>query len=161
MARGEKALAEHRYNHARPDFQAILQDEPANRTAQVALVRIHIAQQDPAAALELLDELAKSRTQPRDAGLLRGEADLMAGRFDDALAAVANDMTAEAWRIRAIATPGATSWSQWPRRLRAVGAQLALERACLRTLRIFAWNRAILQPQLGWRSRQFAPIRPT
>ena len=51
MARGEKALAEHRYNHARPDFQAILQDEPGNRKAQVALVRIHIAQEDPIACL--------------------------------------------------------------------------------------------------------------
>lgn len=105
MERGEKALAEHRYSHARPDFQAILQDEPANRAAQVALVRIHVAQDEPDLALEVLEDMARSGALPPEE-LLRGEALLMLGRYDDALKAAAQDKSADAWRIRAIAHTG-------------------------------------------------------
>lgn len=106
MERGEEALAEHRYSHARPDFQAILQDDPGNARAQAALVRVHIAQDDPTSALAILNDMARRGAQPRDADLLRGEVNLMLGRYDDALAAVARDRSAEAWRIRAIAHTG-------------------------------------------------------
>ncbi len=106
MDRAEKAMSAHRYSHARPDFQAILQDEPDNVQAQAALVRVFMAQDDPASALAMLDALAKRGAEPRNAALLRGEINLMLGRFDQALGAVANDPSAEAWRIRAIAYTG-------------------------------------------------------
>lgn len=106
MARAEKALAEHRYSHARPDFQTILQDDPDNQRAQIALARIHIAQENPDSALEVIDQMAKRGSQSGEARLLRAEAQLMLGRYDDALAAVTDDRTAEAWRIRAIAHTG-------------------------------------------------------
>jgi predicted Zn-dependent protease len=106
MARADKALAEHRYSHARPDFEALLQDDPANARVQLALARIHVANDDPLAALAVLDAMAQGGSAPREASLLRGEAKLMLGRFDDAMAVVAGDGSAEAWRIRAIAHTG-------------------------------------------------------
>lgn len=106
MARAEKALAEHRYSHARPDFEALLQDDPGNERARLALARVHIANDDPAAALAVLDALAPGSVAAREARLLGGEAMLMLGRFDDALSLVADDESTEAWRIRAIAHTG-------------------------------------------------------
>jgi len=106
MARAEKAMAEHRYSRARPDFLALLQDDPSNREVQLGLVQVHLAQEDPASALAILDDMARRGALSRDAALSRAEAYLMLGRFDDALAAVDGDTTAEAWRIRAIAHTG-------------------------------------------------------
>jgi predicted Zn-dependent protease len=106
MARAEKALAEHRYSHARPDFQTILQDDAGNRTAQMALVRIHVAQEDPDSALEVLGDMARRGPLPEAARLLRGEAHLMQGRYDLALADVDGIASADAWRVRAIAHTG-------------------------------------------------------
>lgn len=127
MDRAEKAMSAHRYSHARPDFQAILQDEPDNVRAQAALVRVFMAQDDPASALAMLDALAKRSAEPRNAALLRGEINLMLGRFDQALDAVANDPSAEAWRIRAIVYTGRNEPEQvqaaFENGLRAPGAR--------------------------------------
>ena len=112
MARAEKALAAHRYTHARPDFQAILQAAPDNRRAQLALVQIHIAQEEPESALRILDTMASQGPPTPELRLLRAETMLMLGRYDDAMAVVAEDRSAQAWRIRAIAHTGRNELDQ-------------------------------------------------
>ena len=112
MTRAQKAMTEHRYSQARPDFQAILKEDPGNRASQVALVRIFIAQENPNTAMELLDRMAGSGPLPPEARLLRGEVLLMLGRYDDALKIVTRDDSAEAWRIRAIARTGLAQTEQ-------------------------------------------------
>jgi Tfp pilus assembly protein PilF len=106
MTRAQQAMAEHRYSLARPDLQAVLQDDPKNRAAQVALVRVFIAQENPSAAVELLERMARSGPLAGELRLLRSQAHLMLGGYDDALTGVAGDDSAEAWRIRAIARTG-------------------------------------------------------
>ncbi len=112
MARAEKALEAHRYSHARADYQAILQSEPENRDAKIALIRIHIAQENPDYAVRILDGMEDRGTRTRALRLLRAVALLMLGRFDDAMAVVAQDPSAEAWRIRAIAQAGRNDLGQ-------------------------------------------------
>lgn len=51
----------------------------------------------------MLDALAQGGNAPREEGLLCGEAKLMLGRFNDTMAVVEDNASAEPWRIRAIA----------------------------------------------------------
>jgi predicted Zn-dependent protease len=106
LARGVEALKANRYSEARPDLMSVLQDDPANRVAQLALVRTHLGQENPTDAMDVLDRMAAKGPLSAQARLLRGEANLMLGRFDAASESVAADRSAEAWRIRAIAHVG-------------------------------------------------------
>ncbi len=106
MHRGEQAFREHRYQEARVEFSNVLQDEPANIGAMDKLIRTYLAMEDPVAVHGMLDRMAALGFLPEDAPVLYGEADLMFGRYADALARASQSDTAEAWRVRALAHIG-------------------------------------------------------
>lgn len=106
LARAEKAYAAHAYSEARVDLASILQEAPENARALELLARTYIDLSDPFSAEAMLKRLTRLGRLPKDAPVLDGNIDLMQGRYDDALAAVANDATAEGWRVRALAHIG-------------------------------------------------------
>lgn len=106
LARAEKAYGAHDYSAARIDLSSIVQEAPENARALELLARTYIALSDPIAVNGILERLGRLGKLPQDAGVLRGNVDLMMGRYDAAVAAVANDGTAEAWRVRALAHIG-------------------------------------------------------
>lgn len=106
LARAEKAYAAHDYSAARVDLASIVQETPENARALELLARTYIDLSDPVSADAALKRLARLGKLPKDAPVLDGNIDLLQGRYDDALAAVANDGTAEAWRVRALAHIG-------------------------------------------------------
>lgn len=103
LARAEKAYAAHAYSAARVDLASIVQEEPQNARALELLARTYVDLSDPVSADATLKRLGKLGRLPKDVTVLRGNIDLMQGRYDDALAVVANDVTAEGWRVRALA----------------------------------------------------------
>jgi predicted Zn-dependent protease len=106
LDRAEKAYAAHDYSAARIDLGSIVQEAPENARALELLTRTHIALFDPVSANAMLERLGKLGALPKDAPILKGNVDLMLGRYDDALAAVANDASAEGYRVRALAHVG-------------------------------------------------------
>jgi Tfp pilus assembly protein PilF len=103
IARAEKAFAAHDYRAAQIDLAAALQAEPANPAALELAARNHLAQGDGVAAQSALDKLEAMGRSPADLPLLAGEAALLRGRGEEALAVVAGIDAAEAHRIRALA----------------------------------------------------------
>lgn len=106
LARAEKAYGAHDYSSARVDLSSIVQEAPENAQALELLARTYIALSDPVSADGMLERLGRLGRLPQDAAILRGNVDLMLGRYDAAVAAVAKDRTAEAWRVRALAHIG-------------------------------------------------------
>lgn len=106
LVRAEKAYVAHDYTSARIDLSGIVKNAPENAEALELLARTYIALSDPAPAQAMLERLGRLGKLPKDASLLKGNIFLMLGRYDDALAAVASDAGAEAYRVRAIAHIG-------------------------------------------------------
>ncbi|GGB97751.1 hypothetical protein GCM10011494_15280 [Novosphingobium endophyticum] len=106
LDRAEKAYAAHDYSAARVDLGSIVQETPENTQALELLARTYIALSDPVSADGMLERLSRLGALPKDAPILRGNVDLMLGRYDDALTAVANDASAEGYRVRALAHIG-------------------------------------------------------
>lgn len=106
LARAEKAYAAHEYSAARVDLASVVQDAPENAVALELLARTYIDLSDPVSADATLRRLAKVGKLPKDAPVLQGNIELMQGRYDKALAAAANDHTAEGWRVKALAYIG-------------------------------------------------------
>ena len=106
LDRGERAFREHRFQEARVDFATVLQQEPANIGAMDKLIRTYLAMENPVAVGGMLDRMAALGYLPEDAPVLYGEADLMMGRYDGALARSAEIQTADAYRIKALAQVG-------------------------------------------------------
>lgn len=106
LARGEKAYGAHDYATARIDLGSVIQEEPENPRALELQARTFLALADPVAASGMLDRLDRLGKLPKDAAVLRGEIDLMRGRYDDAIETVANNRSAEAYRVKALAHIG-------------------------------------------------------
>ncbi|MBV1918799.1 MAG: tetratricopeptide repeat protein [Sphingomonadaceae bacterium] len=103
---GQAAFSQHRFEEARRDYIAILQEQPDERAAMDKLVRIYLAQENPVAAKAMLARMEENEFPPTDAAILQGEVALMQGHFEDALTRVANLQSAQALRIIAIANIG-------------------------------------------------------
>ncbi|HKR93375.1 tetratricopeptide repeat protein [Novosphingobium sp.] len=106
LAQAERAYSAHDYFTARVDLSRVVQEQPTNTRALELLARTYVALSDPDSASGLLERLAKLRKLPGDIAVLRGEVYLMKKRYDDALASVANDGTAEGYRVAALAHIG-------------------------------------------------------
>ena len=106
FARAEKAYSAHHYSTARVDLNNIIRKAPENAQALELLARTYIALSDPVSANNMLQLLGKLDKLPKDASILQGNVDLMSGRHDNALKVVANDKSAEACRVRALAYIG-------------------------------------------------------
>lgn len=106
LARGRNAYAAHDYAAARVELTAVVQERPEDAAALDLLARTYLALADGESAATTLDRLDRLRKAPADARLLRGEAHVLAGKHDAALADVAGLASAEALRIRALALLG-------------------------------------------------------
>ncbi len=106
LDKGEQAFMQHRFQEAHVDFTSVLKDEPANIAAMDKLIRTYLAMENPVAVAGMLDRMAALGYLPEDAPVLYGEADLMMGRYDSALAHSAQSEIADAYRVRALAHVG-------------------------------------------------------
>ncbi len=104
--RGAVSYAAHRFSAARLDLIAALNERPGDLRAAELLARTYLELGDGEAAMAALDRLAERGALPADGAILRGEADLLRGRFNEAIGHVAAEDTADAWRIRALAHIG-------------------------------------------------------
>lgn len=102
-----KAFAAHDYVAARIALAAGLKAHPEKPEYLVLLARTQIRLEDGEGAIVSLRRLEQLGKLPPDGAILMGDAALLRGRYEEALAAVANDGTAEAARIRGLALIGA------------------------------------------------------
>ncbi|MCB2045135.1 MAG: tetratricopeptide repeat protein [Novosphingobium sp.] len=105
-AKAKQAFAARDYIAARADLNAVLKAEPDNAQALEMMARTMVRLDDGVGAIAMLDRLERLGRLPADHRILRGDANIFSGRFDQAIAAVEGDQTAEAWRIRALARVG-------------------------------------------------------
>ena len=106
VKRGEESFAANRFSSARLDLVAALKERPGDVRAAELLARTYLELGDGEAAMAALDGLAERDALPADGAILRGEADLLRGRFRKAIDHVAAESSADAWRIRALAHIG-------------------------------------------------------
>ena len=99
----QTAFASQDYFTARDAARQALRDDPKDAAALELLARTQIAMGQGRDALLTLDRLANLKAGPADETLLRAEARLQAGETQAAVALIANDQSAEAWRLRALA----------------------------------------------------------
>ena len=103
FARGEEAFAQHDYRSARVALIAGLRERPENLEMRAMLARTQIALGDGEGAVVTLDRLSESDKARPDYAILRGEAEILRGRFEEAVASVEGLELAGADRIRALA----------------------------------------------------------
>lgn len=104
--RAEESFAAHKFTSARLDLISALDEQPNDAAAIELLARTQLELGDGEAAKTALDQLAALGKLPADAPILRGEAELLRGRYREAIARVEGLATAEAWRVRALALVG-------------------------------------------------------
>lgn len=100
LDRAGKAFSAHDFKAAQLDLATVLKAEPANLRALELHARTVLALGDGIAARTSLEALPPA-ARPADYALLLGEAALLRQAAADAEAAVAQEKSAEAWRIRA------------------------------------------------------------
>lgn len=103
VRRAEESFAAHQFASARLDLLGALEERPEDRRAKELLARTLLELGDGEAAAAALERLAASGAAPADLAVLRAEADLLRGRFREAIDKVAADATPDAWRVRALA----------------------------------------------------------
>lgn len=101
-ARARESYAAHDYRAAEVDLAAALQVAPADPALLELHARNALALGDGIAAAASLEKLPQNR-RPADFALLAGEASLMRGLPDEALAALGQERSPAAQRIRALA----------------------------------------------------------
>ena len=106
FARAQDAFENHRYDEARLDLVSGLKERPGDVAMLDMLARTQLALGDGEGAHASLERLEAAGGLPGDAPLLFGEAALLRRQFDEAIARVAPEKSAEAWRIRAVARVG-------------------------------------------------------
>lgn len=102
FTRAQGYFASHDYIKAKLDLADLLDKEPGNAKARILLARTYLALGDGEAATTALKALPAAQ-RPGDYAEQLGEAALLRGQPDDALAAVAQVTTPSAQRIRALA----------------------------------------------------------
>jgi len=100
LSRAQSAYAAHDFKAAQLDLAEVLKARPTDSAALLLHARTSLALGDGTAARASLNALPPA-ARPADFALLQGEAALLRQNADEALAAVAKDRSAEAWRIRA------------------------------------------------------------
>ena len=105
IGKAREAYDAHRYGDVREMLSPILSFDPANAEAGLLAARAALALGDGQAARGALTALPASR-RPADYPVLLAEAHLLGGQPGQALAALGEDSTAEAERIRALAFIG-------------------------------------------------------
>lgn len=104
LANAKDSFAHHQFNAARLELLAALDGKAGQPEALTMLARAQIELGDGDAALVTLSKLAVLNALPPDGAVLRGEAQLLRGRYADAVSAVEGSPTAEASRVRALAS---------------------------------------------------------
>jgi len=99
----QASLENQDYFAARDHAQEALREMPGDAGALTILARAQIAMGEGANAIATLDRLNGKQGAPADFTLLYAEARLQAEQADEALALIAEDKSAEAWRLRALA----------------------------------------------------------
>lgn len=105
IGHAREAYAAHRYGDVREALSPVLLLDPGNAEAGLLAARAALAQGDGEAARSALAALPPAR-RPADFGVMLAEANLFAGRLDDASAALGEDRSAPAERIRALIAIG-------------------------------------------------------
>lgn len=104
-ARAQESYAQNDFAAARLDLISALDDDPQNAAMLELLAKAQIAMGDGEGAAASLAKLANANAGTKHR-LLLAEADILRGRFDDALKAVASIDLAEAKRIGGLAQMG-------------------------------------------------------
>lgn len=102
LARARQEYAAHDFKAAQLDLATVLKALPNDPAALELRARTALATGDGVSAKAALDALAQDR-RPADYALLQGEAALLREQPHEAVAAVGQDRSAEAARIRALA----------------------------------------------------------
>jgi len=100
LSRARTAYGAHDFKAAQLDLAEVLKARPADPAVLLLHARTSLALGDGTGARASLEALPAS-ARPADFALLQGEAALLRQNADEALAAVAQDQSAEGWRIRA------------------------------------------------------------
>lgn len=103
IERADRSLAAGDYTAARRDLAAILRERPDDRSILTRLARAQLGMSDGVGALATIERMGPAASHDAVVLRLRAEAELLRGRVDSALALLAADSSAEAWRIRAVA----------------------------------------------------------
>ncbi|MDE1466680.1 tetratricopeptide repeat protein [Aurantiacibacter sp. D1-12] len=103
MEEAREALAEQDYFAARDHALAALQDEAGNIDALSLLAQIQLTMGQGGEALLTLDRLDEAGASSDEITRIRAEALLQTGDFARAFSILGNDLSAEAWRLRALA----------------------------------------------------------
>jgi tetratricopeptide (TPR) repeat protein len=103
FADAQQAYARGDYVSARLHLVGLAKERPNDAQVLALLARSYLELSEPDKAKEMLTRLGKLGKLPSDGDVLRGEAELLAGKFDAALAAVAGDASAPALRVHALA----------------------------------------------------------
>ncbi|MDP4575186.1 tetratricopeptide repeat protein [Qipengyuania sp. G39] len=112
FATAEEAFAANDFRAARISLIAGLKEQPGDHEMRLLLARAQLALGDGEGAASSLDALpAEFASQPRVA-IVRAESDILRGRFDEALAGVAEIEAGAADRIRALAYIGQEKFDQ-------------------------------------------------
>lgn len=101
-----EAIAQHRFNEARLHLGSALAERPDDARLLEMMARLQLQLGDGIGAAASLDRLAATGAGLADMAELRGEAALLQGEFDAALAQVESVQTAEARRVQALALIG-------------------------------------------------------
>jgi Flp pilus assembly protein TadD len=134
MAQGRAALARGNYSAARNHFIDAVTAEPANGAAQLALARAYLLLEDGVAADGTLDRARAAGVPARDLQVAQGEALLLQGDADGALAAAGRAAGDDARRLRARALAAKGDRAAAIRALRAMVAADTRDAAALRDL---------------------------
>ena len=102
----QEAFAQNDFRSARVSLIAALKDEPGNWDMRLLLARAQLALGDGEGAAASLAELPEGDILAPDVALVLGEAEVLRGRYAEAIDVVAGIDTAAADRIRALAYIG-------------------------------------------------------
>ncbi len=103
LAQAEKSFAAQDFAAARVDLIEALRKDPTNRKLLTLLVQTQLRMRDGEGAQATVERLRAAGASGPDVVRYAAEAALFAGQPKDALEALGNDNTPDAWRIRAAA----------------------------------------------------------
>lgn len=103
VERADRSLAAEDYAAARRDLAAALRESPDDHAILIRFARAQIGMADGEGALATIARIGHSASTDPALRRLQAEAELLRGRADAALALLATDGSAAAWRIRAVA----------------------------------------------------------
>ncbi|MXO73833.1 tetratricopeptide repeat protein [Altererythrobacter aerius] len=103
LAEARASFAEHRFSEARVHLLSAIEGGEVDGAALDLLARTQLELGDGEGAMTTLERLRAMDRAPADAAILAGDAQLLRGKPDLAIASVEGLRTSEAWRVRALA----------------------------------------------------------